>query len=149
MGARIEEYPSDMLGEVIEWICTVDMQADEIADKTGVNKWWIDRMRRGAIPDPGIRRLQKVHDYIHGINARGVAMDVAKLADRHNATKSTMAQRRRQEKDELRKAEAARKRKETERERKIDRTKRKIAELNRELAELETDSSGEAGQQAA
>lgn len=36
----------------------------QIAEGAEVNYWWFIKFAQGAIPDPGVTAVQKVHDYL-------------------------------------------------------------------------------------
>lgn len=89
----IEEYPSPLLAEVVAWVCSTTMTSAEIATATGVNAWWVMRIRKGGIVDPGIRRLQRIHDYINAVEPSTCPSDMRKLALLH--TRQRVRQRKR------------------------------------------------------
>lgn len=88
---NMSSYPSQMLAEVVAWIGSVKMTSAEIAEAAGVNKWWVDRMRRGAVPDPGIRRVQAVYDAMRRHEGTEEQREVNDLGQRIAAKKEELA----------------------------------------------------------
>lgn len=37
-----------------------------IAEASGVEREWLAKFSKGAIADPGVRKVQKLHDYLAG-----------------------------------------------------------------------------------
>lgn len=44
------------------------LKAKDIAQGSGVSGAWLSRFSRGMIPDPGVQSVQKLHDYLVGLN---------------------------------------------------------------------------------
>lgn len=40
------------------------MTHEQLANATGLNKWWMAKFRQGAINNPGILTVQKLHDWL-------------------------------------------------------------------------------------
>ena len=47
------------------------MSYRQIADATGVNLFWLNKVRWAEIDDPGVKRVQRVHDYLAAQEAAG------------------------------------------------------------------------------
>ena len=94
--AIAQKHPSKMLDDVIAWLCTTAMTAEEIARASGTNKWWVDRMRAGVVEDPGIRRVQAIHDLMDRIEGRKPQklgyLPPAEVADRARQARKTAGQ---------------------------------------------------------
>jgi len=43
----------------------------QISDATGVNVFWLNKVRWGEISDPSVKRIQRVHDYLFAQDEAG------------------------------------------------------------------------------
>ncbi len=53
-----------LLTETKNMLVSTDRTKREIADGAGVGKEWLNKFAQGQIKDPGINRVQAVHDYL-------------------------------------------------------------------------------------
>jgi transcriptional regulator with XRE-family HTH domain len=42
------------------------LTAQEIATGAGVSRKWVEKLAQGAVTDPGVTRVQKLHDFLAG-----------------------------------------------------------------------------------
>jgi transcriptional regulator with XRE-family HTH domain len=40
------------------------LTAQQIADGSGVTRKWVEKLAQGAVADPSVRRVQRVHDFL-------------------------------------------------------------------------------------
>lgn len=52
-----------MLEEVIAYLETMRGHWPRISRETGLTYDWLARVAQGRIPDPGVRKIQVLHDY--------------------------------------------------------------------------------------
>ena len=52
------------LEETYELVANCGLTQRQIAEGAGVNYWWYIKFAQRSIPDPGVERVQKVHDFL-------------------------------------------------------------------------------------
>lgn len=55
---------SDLLKNTMDLLAAASEPRRVIASKSGVGYEWLAKLAQGRIPDPGITRIQKLHDYL-------------------------------------------------------------------------------------
>lgn len=58
------EKPSPILVETLALLKKTDTALPQIAQETGLGYEWLKKLRAGAIPDPSINRVHKLHLYL-------------------------------------------------------------------------------------
>lgn len=59
----------DVVVEVVHRLNKLDKTSVEIARDAGVKESWLKMLRRGEIPNPGIRQFQRVVEYLDRVAA--------------------------------------------------------------------------------
>lgn len=58
----MDEMP--ILNKTIDLLENCDLGLPEIANMSGVQYEWLKRFRRGEIPNPGVKNIQLLHDFL-------------------------------------------------------------------------------------
>lgn len=53
-----------MLEKTLELLRNCDLPLVEIANMSGLGYEWLKKLKAGDIPDPGVNRIQKLHDFL-------------------------------------------------------------------------------------
>jgi hypothetical protein len=53
-----------ILEKTIELLDNCDLSLPELADMSGVHYEWLKRFKRGEIPNPGVKHIQRLHDFL-------------------------------------------------------------------------------------
>jgi hypothetical protein len=53
-----------LLEKTVELLLNCDMPLVEIATKSNLGYEWLKKLKAGAIPDPGVNRIQALHDFL-------------------------------------------------------------------------------------
>ena len=57
-------YMIDIHTETMQLLKTVNKSPKEMAADTGLGKRWLERLMDGDYNDPGVKKIQKLHDYL-------------------------------------------------------------------------------------
>jgi hypothetical protein len=55
---------ANLLDETLDLISRAGLTTREMSEGAGLNYDWVAKVRCRSIPDPGVRRLQQLHDYL-------------------------------------------------------------------------------------
>jgi len=55
---------SDLLSNTVHLLSVADEPRHVIAKNAGVGYEWLAKFAQGRIPDPGVSRVQRLHDYL-------------------------------------------------------------------------------------
>jgi hypothetical protein len=53
-----------LLQKTLELLRNCDLPLTEIATKSNLGVEWLKKLKAGSIPDPSVRRIQRLHDYL-------------------------------------------------------------------------------------
>jgi hypothetical protein len=62
-----------LLQKTLELLQNCDLTLAEIATKSNLGVEWLKKLKGGSIPDPSVRRIQRLHDYLVQRHAATVA----------------------------------------------------------------------------
>lgn len=60
--APMEDQP--ILDKTIDLLENCDLGLPEISNMSGLGYEWLKRFKRGEIPNPGVRNIQQLHDFL-------------------------------------------------------------------------------------
>lgn len=53
-----------LLQKTLELLQKCDLTLAEIATKSNLGVEWLKKLKGGSIPDPSVRRIQRLHDFL-------------------------------------------------------------------------------------
>jgi hypothetical protein len=53
-----------LLQKTVDLLGKCDLPLPKIAVMSGLGYEWLKRLKRGEIPDPGVNRIEKLHDFL-------------------------------------------------------------------------------------
>lgn len=53
-----------LLQKTLELLRNCDLPLTEIATKSNLGLEWLKKLKAGSIPDPSVRRIQRLHDFL-------------------------------------------------------------------------------------
>lgn len=59
---RAMEQP--LLDRTLDLLRNCDVSLPELANMSGLGYEWLKKLKAGDIPDPGVNKIQKLHDFL-------------------------------------------------------------------------------------
>jgi hypothetical protein len=53
-----------LLDRTLDLLRNCDVSLPELANMSGLGYEWLKKLKAGEIPDPGVNRIQKLHDFL-------------------------------------------------------------------------------------
>lgn len=61
---------NDLFSTTMEMLKQTHVDHKTILRETGLGRRWLGRLIDGDFNDPGVKKIQKLHDYLTSVNAR-------------------------------------------------------------------------------
>lgn len=61
------DLPTALLERTLALLEASPLMAKDIASATGLSEAWLSRLGNGKIPNPGVKSVQALHDYLIGL----------------------------------------------------------------------------------